>query len=220
MAAGGSAGRVCRPPKGCPPVRPRLICRGDIRPFLLSRAVLSICVKGLGNEYPCKHSDYNCRYCPGFCHNALPNWSDRLTISPRNQHGDGGGVQQMIAKSAIDSPARPNPPKNSARAPSTRAASASGRSPPAPRVDARHRPSAAQHQRQFLSDPPPPRRIEARRRGRDMRGQDHVVHLQERVVAAGRLLLDTSSPAAAIIPSSSALISASSSVVGPRPVEM
>src|SRR6185437_17006715 len=64
------------------------------------------------------------------------------------------------------------------------------------RIDAAHRPAAAQHQRQFLTDPPLARGIETSGSGGDMRGEDNVVHAEQRIVAARRLLFQDVEPGA------------------------
>ena len=56
-------------------------------------------------------------------------------------------------------------------------------------VDAAPRPAPVQHQRDLVPHPPPPRRIEARGGRGHVRGQDHVVHREERVARHRRLLL-------------------------------
>src|SRR5262245_51565014 len=58
------------------------------------------------------------------------------------------------------------------------------------RVDGSARPIALQHLRNLLADAALARRVEARRGGGDVRGEDHLVHLEQRVVRVRRLNLE------------------------------
>src|SRR5262249_8300933 len=63
-------------------------------------------------------------------------------------------------------------------------------------VHAAHRPAAAEHERDLLPHAPQADRVEARRGGRDVRGEDHVVHLEQRIRRHGRLLFQDVEPGA------------------------